>query len=398
MKKIFPYIYGIFILSQFMMGQIYLPGLPLNLLQITTLLLLPLCLMIERKLPYDKYILMYFVFLLFYLISATFTGYTDTLFGSVLPQLLISFTAFWSTKILVQKYDSLLPLVIPLILAGLVDSIVTILQATGNPIVSPALLILMQDPEALDMVADGMLGQSISGLFLNPVFNGHALLFCFVCSLFIFQGRYKLLGVVFSTIIFAGLFFCQQRSAFYLSLLVLIYIGWKLMQNNLKSKIFVLLSLGVFVIFLLPLIESYAIESGSRITDTSMTGREEIWMNAANFLMQHLLFGGFDLFVKQTGQFPHNLFFSAFLAGGLIGGCVLMIMIFKLIFGSLKSMRYYNKHNMSILVSGCLIIVLIGDSLIHNTGLVEADFATFLSMSLCIYYNEKNPRKVFRVL
>ena len=397
MKKVFPYIYSLFILSQFLIGQIYLPGFPLNILQISTLLLLSICIIIEQKLPRDRYIILYCIFLIFYFISSIFTGYMSALFA-VSPQVLISFTAFWGTKILVQRYDTLLPLIFPVVVAGTVDAVVTILQATGHTIVSPIILMLIQNPDYINLAADGMLGHSISGIYINPVFNGHSLLFCFVCSLFMFQGRHRLISFVFSGVILSGLFFCQQRSAFYLSIIVLLILGWKMIKNNIKPKFFLILFAFVFIIFLLPLIESYVLDSGSRLIDTDTTNREEIWSSAASFLSRHILFGGFDMFVNETGKYPHNLFFSSFLAGGLLGGFVMMILVCRVLYGAFKSLKYFNGHNISLLVSVCLISSLIADSLTHNIGLVEADFSTFLAISICFYYNESNPHKVFRLV
>lgn len=398
MRRVFPYLYFLFILSQYMIGQLYLPGIPLNIMQITTLLMLSFCILIDRKLPHDKYIVLYVLFLLFYMLSSMLTGYTDTLFGSVFPQVMISFTAFWATKILVQRYDTILPLVIPAILAGVVDSVVTISQAVGKPMISPFIVMLMQNPEALDISSNGMLGVSVSGLFLNPVFNGHNLLFCFVCSLFVLQGKYKLIGWLSSITILTGLFFCQQRSAFYLSIIVLMIIGWQLMRNSLKSKLVVMFLLFTIIFYFLPHIESYVIDSGSRLMDTSMTSRDDIWSAAINFISDHILVGGFDKFVLEYGRYPHNLILSAFLAGGLIGGGILITLIIMLFLAAIKSLRYYRGNNLSLYVSACLIAVLVADSLTHNTGLVEADFSTFLSMSLCCYYNEKSPQKLMRVL
>ena len=397
MKKIFPFIYCLFILSQFLIGQIYLPGFPLNILQISTLLLLTICIIEEQKLPHDRYIVLYFIFLILYFVSAIFTGHMRSLFG-VLPQVLISFTAFWSTKILVQRYDTLLPLVFPVVFAGVVDAVVTILQATGNPIISPVILMLIQNPDSISFATDGMLGHSISGIFINPVFNGHSLLFCFVCSLFMLQGRYRLLGFLLSLTILTGLFFCQQRSAFYLSIIALLIVGWKMMQNNVTNKFFLVFLSLILIFFLLPFIESYVLESGSRLIDTNTTNREEIWSSAASYLSNHMLFGGFDAFVKETGKYPHNLFFSSFLAGGLFGGLIMMILVCRILYGAVKSLKYFNGYNISLLVSVCLIVTLVTDSFTHNIGLVEADFSTFLAMSICCYYNEKNPQKVFRVL
>ena len=397
MKKVFPFIYSLFILSQFLIGQIYLPGFPLNILQISTLILLAICIIWEQKLPHDRYIVLYFIFLVFYLISAIFTGHMSSLFRT-LPQVLISFTAFWSTKILVQRYDTLLPLVFPVVFAGVVDAVVTILQATGNPIISPVILMLIQNPDSISFATDGMLGHSISGIFINPVFNGHSLLFCFVCSLFMLQGRYKLLGFLLSLTILTGLFFCQQRSAFYLSIIALLIVGWKMMQNNVKTKVLLILSSLVFIFFLLPYIEYYVTDSGSRLIDTNVTSRREIWSSAAMFLSKHIFWGGFDMFVNETGKYPHNLFFSSFLAGGLFGGLIMMILVCRILYGAVKSLKYFNGYNISLLVSVCLIVTLVTDSFTHNIGLVEADFSTFLAMSICCYYNEKNPQKVFRVL
>ena len=152
-----------------------------------------------------------------------------------------------------------------------------------------------------------------------------------------------------------------------------------------------------FICFLLPYIESYVIDSGSRLINTDTTNRKEIWMSAASFLSDHILLGGFDLFVQETGKYPHNLFFSSFLAGGLFGGLIMIILVCRMLVGAMKSIKYYRSDNISLVISACLIFVLVLDSLTHNIGLVEADFATFLAMSLCFYYNETNPQKVFRV-
>lgn len=397
MKKIFPFVYSLFILSQFLIGQIYLPGFPLNILQISTLLLLSICIIIDQRIPHDRYLVLYFLFLIFYFISAIFTGYMRSLLG-ILPQVLISFTAFWATKILVQRYDTLLPLIFPVVLAGTLDAVVTILQATGNSIISPIVLLLIQNPDSINLATDGMLGHSISGIFINPVFNGHNLLFFFVCSLFMLQGRYRLLGFLLSMAILAGLFFCQQRSAFYLSIMTLLIIGWKMMQNDVKTKFFLVFTSLIFVFFLLPFIESYILDTGSRLIDTDTTNRGEIWSSAASFLSKHILFGGLDMFVNETGKYSHNLFFSSFLAGGLFGGFIMMVLVCRVLYGAFKSLKYFNGYNISLLVSVCLISTLIADSLTHNIGLVEADYSTFLAMSLCYYYNERNPQKMFRVV
>lgn len=395
MSRIFPYLYGLFILSEFLIGQIKIPGSPLNILQITTIVMFSVCFVIDKKLLSNKYLVMYFIFLFFYFISATITGFTDDFFKLCFSSLLISYTVYWATKILVTNYSTLLPLIVPAVIAGVSDSIATITQALGIPINSPLFVLLMQNTEATNVVVNtgDVLGTAVCGFFLNPVLNGHALLFFYLCSLFAIRKVWYVAGIACATIILVGLFFCQQRSAFYLAVIITYFLFYKVMQSSVKTKFIVFFVSIVSFSYLLPLIEEYTLSTGSRIMHTDSSNRDVIWSQCIDFISENLMIGGYELFWTRSGYYPHNLILSSLLAGGLLGGGVAIWLVFSMVINSIKSFKYYDKSNPSLLISGCMLWVILADSFTHNTGIVEADFATLLSMSLCYYYNIQSPYK-----
>lgn len=165
------------------------------------------------------------------------------------------------------------------------------------------------------------------------------------------------------------------------------------MQSSVKTKFIVFFVSIVSFSYLLPLIEEYTLSTGSRIMHTDSSNRDVIWSQCIDFISENLMIGGYELFWTRSGYYPHNLILSSLLAGGLLGGGVAIWLVFSMVINSIKSFKYYDKSNPSLLISGCMLWVILADSFTHNTGIVEADFATLLSMSLCYYYNIQSPYK-----
>lgn len=382
---IFKWLYTIFIADIFLIGQIPIIG-GINLLQITILLMLLICFSIEKKILVDKWLTWYACFVIFYFISAVFTGYESGFFRLLSSQLVGCYALYYSTYVLLKHNVSLNYLIYPLVIIGILDSIVTICQAYGVPIQNPLLNYFVIDADQEDFLSSNqnLLGVSISGLYSNPVFNGHYLLVFCISSLFLLfsvKKKIQYIGIVSSTFILIGLFFCQQRGGFFISLTVWLFLIYKYILKEIKNKFLTVIVLSVGLLYAISHLMGFLELSDSRLLSESDSGREMLLRGSFDYYMQHPIIGGYAACVHLLGRPSHNLFVSAFLAGGLLGGITLTCFIVKLTVIALK------RATMNNIISpiSLLFIGLVADSLVHNTGFVEGEPATFVSLALLVY-------------
>ncbi len=240
------------------------------------------------------------------------------------------------------------------------------------------------DQEEILSSNSNTLGFSISGLYANAVFNGHNMLFFCISALFLLYSsdkKFQLMGIVSSAIIIIGLFYCQQRGAFFISIVVWLFIIYRYFSTRVNSKLLTLFLFIILLLVLVPQIMGFLESSDSRLISDSDSGRGMLLRESINYYLEHPLFGGYAACIHQIGMPSHNLLVSAFLAGGFFGGVILLILIFKLLMLVFKNFRQQSVISpISLLVLG-----LITDSMVHNTGFVEGDPSTFLSMALLVY-------------
>lgn len=386
--RLFIFIYLLFIVSLFLIGQIKMPFLSININILLTVILFSICLIKERHLYNDKYLNYYWYFLFFYALSAIATGYFSHFFHFCYSSVLIAYVAYWSTQIFLKRYDYYFP---PLILVsiGMLASIVTIFQGIGMPLSHPLLDAVIMDKDQSETLSyDGFNGGfALSGIYFSPVMNGHYLLFFIFNSFLLFKRKYRLVFYVSAIIIFVGLFFCQQRSAFFISVVSLILLVWYLgRSSNSLLGLFVLLTIIVLVIKILPTFNSIVDTTGSRLLLSSGTGRERIWPLAIDFISSNPIFCGNRLFFDTYRASPHNFFLSAIVSGGIFGGIILITLVVKLIIQSVKNIIYKNAIYSNFIIS-IMVLGLISDSMVHNFGLIEADYPMFMSLSLFHFFN-----------
>lgn len=381
MTKIFPIIYCFLIVSFFLIGQLSFMGTSLNYNTVSTIVTFACCCTFEKP-KIDRWMSLYLVFIAFYTLSALVTGGFDVLFHKLYSTLLISYTGYWATTIMVRHYGTLKPLVYTILLVGIIDATVTAFQALGIPLHNPLLDSIIEDTDQEDYLAihDNIMGFAISGLYYNPVFNGHNLLFFLLVSLLTQYEKLDMKTIIFPLIIWGGLFFCQQRGAFFAGSVSLIYIIYQRMLNNSKYKFVTVIFLSVLLVVGLNFIWKFVTASGSRLIETSSTGRDETWSLAIDFISSNILLGGYYLFAKTTHEYSHNLILSAYIAGGIIGGTVLMKLVCQQLCFAYKKIRE-NGYVLFIIIS-IMYAALIFDSMLHNTGLVEMDFSTFVAWAL----------------
>lgn len=382
---IFKWLYTVLIADIFLIGQIPVFG-GINLLQITIILMLLVCYSIEKKILFDKWLKWYLCFVVFYLISAVFTGYESGFLRFLSSQLVGCYTLYYCTYVLLKQKVSLNYLLYPLVIIGIIDSIVTICQAYGFPIQNPLLKYFVIDIEQEDLLSSNqnLLGLSISGLYSNPVYNGHYLLVFCISSLFLlFSNKKKIqfIGIISSTFILIGLFFCQQRSGFFISLTTWLFLIYRYISKKIRNQFLTIIVLSIGFLYTISHLMGFLESSDSRLISESDSGREMLLMGSIDYYLQHPILGGYAACVHLLGRPSHNLFVSAFLAGGLLGGTTLICFIIKLIVIALKQVT----RNNIISPISLLFIGLVADSLFHNTGFVEGEPATFLALVLLVY-------------
>lgn len=387
MQLIYCILYFLFICCGFLFGQLYLPGSPLNNLQILTLLMLAICIFLDKKLPCDKYLKFYYFFICVFFVSELITGYVERFISFFLTYLFIGYVFYWATKILIVKYKTIKPLIFATICIGVIDSCVTISQALGFTITNPLIEALVVDEsvqEYIDLHSDGM-GIALSGLYMSAVTNGHNLLFFYLISLLtIYNGNKKTLFLMPSFVILVGLFYCQQRSPFYIAL----FLSSLLMARKYSFsplKMFLMIVVLLFIcIWILPIYLGYVETSGSRMLSDDDTNRFDIWSNCLLFFMDHPILGGYHNFVATYKAYPHNLILSVLISSGILG----FFFFLRMIWGQINFLIFHIKmksQNMFVLTVVFCYTGLVLDSLSHNTGWVDGDLATFICWSMCYY-------------
>lgn len=390
MKIIFTYVYSLAICSKFAFGFVKIPGIPLNLGQISYILLFISCFIVNRKVCGDKFLGMYALFILFYFLSSIITGFEHVFFDVFKLQLFVLFPLYLGTKILISQYKTIKPLLIPLIFIGVLSSIVTISQIYHSHFFDSLLQFMhVYDGERMAMMErhDSTIGQSMNGIYSSPVLNGHYLLFIFCMSLALIRERITLVRLVPISILFVGIFYCQQRSAFLFAVMAVVIFLLVLMKNKIikTSHVIFICTLILLLMGNTMMVDDF---SESRLSEINLSDRSQLFEDGIMYVSNNLLLGGLHQFTHIYGMPPHNTIISAFMAGGIIGGAVLIYMMFaQMNYAYKKCKRHKNILQYVFMIT---FFALIGDSMFHNTGYVQGDEATFIVWALILMsYNFK---------
>jgi O-antigen ligase len=126
------------------------------------------------------------------------------------------------------------------------------------------------------------------------------------------------------------------------------------------------------------------VESGSR---------EGLIDAGLQFLYSHF-WGGINLYKSTHQLMPHNLFINMFLAGGYIGGFILLFIVCKQIYIILRFLiRTHYSDNWLPILFGLMYLVFTGNSLFHNMSIVYGDPLFFVFWGVCACYVETNRSK-----
>ena len=386
-KRGYSLVYSLFFVLTMVFGGVSFIG-PVSFRHIIVVIMLLVNLFVCKFMYKDKFISIYFIFVLFYFICSFFTGHISAAIERILSYYFVCYIAYCSTILLITRYRNEKLLFYLIIGLGIVNAVVTVGQFVHNPVASQiADYLNLADSEYLEEIE----GRSvIASYFYMPgicgvVYNGYLTMVVSILSAKFQAGRFSIIGFLISVVLLISCFMVQERSSFALGLLLTLYlILWSTISNLKKKKpgaarVF-------FIIFIV--LAAYAMYNGfqvmmsgeSRMAMVGMeSGREDIYNSVWSYIVENPLLPGIERFVEIHKTYPHNLFFNAYVYAGPVGFIMITILIVKMFSRALPFFfRSISKDN-SLLITFCFCFLAYNvNSLVHNNSLVTGDMLLWI--------------------
>lgn len=345
---------------------------------------------------YNIYVYLFLLFVFFkgiaLLINGEFIEYNFV--KNFLAYEFVAIVIFYATIYFTRSERGIILTLLTLSLILLTTSVVTILQYNNSPIgwmIGQFFGELSEDVEMMAISStDEMVGFSITTGILRTAY-GNAMFVSSIGTLafgfaYVASNRCaKLLYLLCGLLGLVACFMTQQRSAFYIMLLsffLIFYLAKDIKPLIIFLVVFIFLSsfVDLSVIFNEEMM-GRLVFSDNLLKDNS---RAILTQNAISFLGEHLFAGGPMEYFSLNGMPAHNFFLNAFIYGGLIGGLILVVMFFKILF--LAMSRIFKTKNKVSISSVCFIALsgFLGQGLFHNESLVFSATLIFILLPLAL--------------
>lgn len=407
--KVIKYLYYLFIFLFLSGSNMELLGFPIK--YILAVLLFFLVISSEIKFATSKIWILYMIFLLSFGVSCIVTGNIGLYLNQLLKSYFPAFVGCISTIEVVKKDRNNLKVVFIIILAiGVFNVFVNFSQFMFNtdwyePIES--IFKFSNDEEFSESIGmrqtyrdvnDG----TLQGIFGNGVLNGYYLSLCTILSMVLVLKRKNILYLLLTVFFIAGSFICQQRSPLYASLLVIVVMflfgGFKSFSNLQRTLFFIVIT--SFLIVSIPYFIEISESFGLRYTTRGLegTGREDIYVNTFDYILSNPVLPNIFELMQQKGRAPHNLFFNAFVYGGIVSFISIMLILF-----------YQFKEVVKIIKGGCsddnvyyfvfafAWIEYTLNCLVHNRSIITGDFTIWLIWGVLVTWQQFALNRIKRV-
>lgn len=379
---IFKILYSIFLIVSLFYRTVPLFG-PVSIRHFLTVLMLCLC-YFEGGLKLDRFLKWYFGFLFFYAFIEIVTGFSSIFFPRLFGTFLASISLYLATKIMIEKYESGTLIIYILVALGLLNAIEVIGQFFGSPIAQalPQILHIQISKEEFSQYEQDDLHGYIVGGLMGAVSSGYFLSATSVLALYNQKDKISVFNWIAFAIIFFALFLVQERSGLYSGLLCA-FLYYAIIsiksQKALFSSIFILL---LATIFISQYATSYISFEDMRYSTEGIEDnrRVRIALDAIKWIINYPA-GGANSFYKMGGYYPHNVLINAFLYGGIIGGSILVGILFSQLFKIGRIIYcYFQQVKYSPMLLACCFAYLCYtlNSFLHNYSLVFAGETIFL--------------------
>lgn len=389
----FKVLYFIYLIIALLFPVIAVVG-PFSLRHLAMLVMFVLC--IKKGLRWDKYMTLYTVFIFFFGLSSIITGYSGEFFGKLFGTYLQVYVFYFSTYILITKCDGERWFYFFFLTFGLLDAFVTIGQffnlSFANRIIE-FLGIELDESFMLKMERnETMEGYALHGL-VGGVRNGYFLSATAVLCLYNKEGRIRLLNLLLWLFVMIASFLAQERTGFYVALSLSFVIVLCTLYQKMRL-------IGWLVAIALVLLALVYIPNGMEILQSGdlryakgvdySTDRVYLIKHSLNYIETNLM-GGYYEYLNLGNQYPHNVFISMFLVGGIFGGIVILymflnqlIVLIKYMLGTLKKQSF----TLAFFV-GMMFLAYTMNSFTHNASIVYGTFEFFIFWSALEALKEK---------
>lgn len=389
-------LYILFFIAQLLYGSWHVLG-PVTPRHIMTIIMFLVCIR-EGAYKRDKYMPFFFVFVFLFLLVGVVGGFVEDSINKCLAYYFVSVVAYYSTLLLLEKYQGGYYFILTLLGIGILNSIVTI----GNMYMMPwatqitDFLHLSGGFDITDVSSryhenENLEGLTVSGL-LADVGNGYFMAYLSVLALYSRDKKIHLYNLILYVLFIIALFFIQERTGLVAGLVLSLYglfrvFSMKDVSGSRKGVLFAMMFVVVLAL-VLPLIYNYVMSGASRYATLGMSYDEKrIFLNdtSLEFLRLNPM-GGFYLFFRQYQVYPHNLIFNALIYGGIIGGICIFILLIKQV-GLLLStvLKRLQPHNFDFFIFSLMFLVYNICSLTHNQSVVTGDPTFWVLWALCLY-------------
>ena len=374
----FKLFYLAFFLSQLFYGEVYVGIFTPR--QIMTLAMFFYC-VVSKNLRFDKYVILYFIFISFFGLSSWISGFALQFVRVVLGFYFVAYVGYCATRALVEEYDGENWLLYCIVIIGLVNSIVVIGQYYGFSFATQikSFLGIEQSEFYASVIEDEIEGVALPGLFTHAVVNGYFCCLSTIAVLFLSKEIKGVFVIFLWSINFLALYCVQQRMALGVALVFSAYVMFRELRTargyyrNVAIFFFILALIGG-LIGLGSVIQSSATRYALGLDPTGRTG---LFRSAWQYIYLHPILGGFFDF-SRTGMKAHNIFLNCFLYGGLFGGIAVLVLLFQ----QLKACFFALNNKVSSSAPASFIYVVTGDV---NTWIMWGALISLLSSKKYVY-------------
>lgn len=330
----------------------------------------------------------YLFFVALYGVSCLHDNLFPYYIRSLISLYLVSLVGYFVTIIILSKYRTLNYFCNSFIVVGLVNALINILQYSGVEIsyIIGEIFVDMSDEVKLlqfTSITEGNSGYTI-GIMGDIVYNGYySMILPFILML-----RLKSWNriVLFTLVIISlfSLFVIGERSCFGITVVLLTYYIYK------EYKKSVLLYLTIFLViialgwFASDLLNSDMIQN-SRWVGHDSGIRDEINSSIVPYIINHLFIGGLHGFIILTGSLPHNVIASGFIYAGILGGLIILYMLF---YQAKVSLTLFKNNLDGLMVLAFVSYTLNG--LFHNPAIVTGDAMIWILWGMVYYQYKQN--------
>ena len=362
---------------------------------IMTIMMFFICIFEDKRVFMDKYFRWYLLFIFCFGFSSLITNYFASFLKFFIAYYFVAYVAYWATMILIKKHSGTAVLVNTIVVFGLLNALTTIGQFYEIGIFNriPEIMRINVSEEFLELTEeeDELIGFSLPGLFTGAVANGYFAMTTTLISLWYLNKRFSLIRLIPWGINIIGLYLIQQRAPFFIAGALSMFVLFKVLGRNkggLMSIIRLLFVVGV--VFGVTYFMAYTSSSEMRYSKGMQDSeRRYLIREAWNYLSNHPVFGGRFHSQAYGLRPPHNLFFNAWLYGGLLGLLIVVgLTIKQVILVAKQAIGKSFLENYSKTIFGLAFLAYTANSMVHNQSIVTGDsvfwiiWGAFLSQAI----------------